>query len=107
MPEGIDGRDRSRAEQRGVMASSVFVKRPERIMALAFVMTLCLPVYKLAEVRLRRRLAQTGQTVPDQVRKPTARPTLRWLSVRAPRGTLRTDTSGCPCSRYSRPSGAS
>jgi hypothetical protein len=36
-------------------------------------------VYKLAEVRLRRRLAETGQTVPDQVRKPTARPTLRWL----------------------------
>jgi transposase len=61
------------------LASSVFVKRPERIMALAFVMTLCLLVYKLAEVRVRQRLAETGQTVPDQVRKPTARPTLRWL----------------------------
>jgi transposase len=61
------------------LASSVFVKRPERIMALAFVMTLCLLVYKLAEVRLRQRLAQTGQTVPDQKGKPTARPTLRWL----------------------------
>jgi transposase len=61
------------------LASSVFVKRPERIMALAFVMTLCLLVYKLAEVRVRQRLAATGQTVPDQVRKPTARPTLRWL----------------------------
>jgi transposase len=64
------------------LASSVFVKRPERIMALAFVMTLCLLVYKLAEVRVRQRLAatgQTGQTVPDQARKPTARPTLRWL----------------------------
>src|SRR5262249_32626125 len=61
------------------LASSVFVKRPERIMALAFVMTLCLLVYKLAEVRLRHRLAQTGQTGPDQKGKPTARPTLRWL----------------------------
>ena len=48
-------------------------------MALAFVMTLCLLVYKLAEVRLRQRLAATGQTVPDQKGKPTARPTLRWL----------------------------
>jgi transposase len=48
-------------------------------MALAFVMTLCLLVYKLAEVRVRQRLAATGQTVPDQARKPTARPTLRWL----------------------------
>jgi transposase len=61
------------------LASSVFVKRPERIMALAFIMTLCLLVYKLAEVRVRQQLAATGQTVPDQVRKPTARPTLRWL----------------------------
>jgi len=61
------------------LASSVFVKRPERIMALAFIMTLCLLVYKLAELRVRQRLAATGQTVPDQVRKPAARPTLRWL----------------------------
>ncbi len=61
------------------LASSVFVKKPERIMALAFIMTLCLLVYKLAEVRVRQQLAATGQTVPDQVRTPTARPTLRWL----------------------------
>jgi transposase len=61
------------------LASSVFVKKPTRIMAIAFVMVLCLLVYKLAEVRLRQRLAATGQTVPDQVRKPTARPTMRWL----------------------------
>jgi transposase len=61
------------------LASSVFVKRPERIMALAFIMTLCLLVYKLAEVRLRQRLAETGQTIPDQKGKPTAHPTLRWL----------------------------
>jgi transposase len=61
------------------LASSVFVKKPTRIMALAFIMTLCLLVYKLAEVRVRQRLTATGQTVPDQRRKPTARPTLRWL----------------------------
>jgi hypothetical protein len=36
-------------------------------------------VYKLAEVRVRQQLAATARTVPDQVRKPTARPTLRWL----------------------------
>src|SRR5690349_20707048 len=40
---------------------------------------LCLLVYKLAEVRVHQRLAATGQTVPHQVRKPTARPTMRWL----------------------------
>lgn len=61
------------------LASSVFVKKPERIMAIAFIMVLCLLVYKLAERRIRQRLEETGQTVPDQVRKPTARPTMRWL----------------------------
>jgi transposase len=61
------------------LASSVFVKKPQRIMALAFIMTLCLLVYKLAEVRVRHQLATTVQHVPDQLRKPTARPTLRWL----------------------------
>src|SRR5690242_20497792 len=48
-------------------------------MAIAFIMVLCLLVYKLAELRVRQRLEATGQTVPDQVRKPSARPTMRWL----------------------------
>jgi transposase len=61
------------------LASSVFVKKPERIMALSFIMVLCLLVYRLAEFRLRERLAQTQQTIPDQVQKPTARPTMRWV----------------------------
>ena len=61
------------------LASSVFVKKPERIMAIAFIMVLCLLVYKVAELRIRQRLVATGQTVPDQVRKPSARPTMRWL----------------------------
>lgn len=61
------------------LASSVFVKKPERIMALSFIMVLCLLVYRLAEFRLRQRLAQTQQTIPDQVRKPTACPTMRWV----------------------------
>jgi len=42
-------------------------------------MVLCLLVYRLAEYRLRTRLAQTEQTIPDQVQKPTARPTMRWV----------------------------
>ena len=61
------------------LASSVFVKKPERIMALSFIMVLCLLVYRLAEFRLRSRLAQRQQTIPDQVQKPTARPTMRWV----------------------------
>ena len=61
------------------LASSVFVKKPHRIMALAFIMVVCLLVYRLAEVRVRERLAATHETVPDQLRRPTARPTMRWL----------------------------
>jgi transposase len=61
------------------LASSVFLKKPERIMALSLIMVLCLLVYRLAEHRLRERLAATGQTIPDQVKKPTNRPTMRWV----------------------------
>jgi transposase len=61
------------------LASSVFVKKPERVMALSFIMVLCLLIYRIAEVRLRSRLAETQQTIPDQVQKPTARPTMRWV----------------------------
>jgi transposase len=61
------------------LASSVFVKKPERMIALSFVMVLCLLVYRLAEHLLRRRLAATEQTVPNQITKPTNRPTMRWI----------------------------
>ncbi len=61
------------------LASSVFVKKPERIIALSLIMVLCLLVYRLAEYRLRTRLAQTEQTIPNQVGKPTAHPTMRWV----------------------------
>lgn len=61
------------------LASSVFVKKPERVMALSFVMVLCLLIYRLAEHVLRCQLAQTSQTVPNQINKPTNRPTMRWI----------------------------
>jgi transposase len=61
------------------LASSVFVKKPERIVALGLIMVLCLLVYRLAEHRLRTRLAETEQTIPDQLNRPTARPTMRWV----------------------------
>ena len=61
------------------LASSVFVKKPERVMALSFIMVLCLLVYRLAEHLLRSQLAATEQTIPNQVNKPTDRPTMRWI----------------------------
>jgi len=62
------------------LASSVFVKKPERVIALSFVMVLCLLVYRLAEHLLRRQLVATDQTIANQVNKPTNRPTMRWIS---------------------------
>src|SRR5262245_21685392 len=61
------------------LAPSVFVKKPARIVALSLVMVLCLLVYRLAEHRLREQLAATGQTIPNQVKKPTDCPTMRWV----------------------------
>ena len=52
---------------------STFLKRPERVMALALL------VYALGEWALRRGLAETGFSLPDQKGKPTQRPTLRWV----------------------------
>lgn len=61
------------------LASSVFVKKPERVITLSFIMVLCLLIYRLAEHVLRRQLAHTSQTIPNQINKPTNRPTIRWI----------------------------
>ncbi|RYM27508.1 IS1634 family transposase, partial [Meiothermus sp. PNK-Is4] len=60
-------------------ASSTYLKRPERVMALGMVMAVALLVYALGEWELRRRLGEEGVRVPDQKGKPTERPTLRWM----------------------------
>jgi transposase len=60
-------------------ASSLFVKSPRRVAAIAMVMGLCLLVYALGERSLRRTLAEAGALVRHQTGKPTRRPTLRWV----------------------------
>jgi transposase len=60
-------------------AHSLFLKKPERIMALLMIMGLALLIYSLAERKLRQSLQQMNATVPDQRRKPTQRPTIRWV----------------------------
>lgn len=59
--------------------SSVFVKSPERVAALAFIMGLCLLVYNLGQRKLRTALVESGQTINNQLGKATQRPTLRWV----------------------------
>lgn len=58
-------------------AQSLFLERPERIMALLMVMGLALLVYALAEHKLRGELRRKGESLPNQVGKPTQRPTMR------------------------------
>lgn len=60
-------------------ASSVFLKSPKRIAALGMIMSLCLLVYNLGQRQLRQALAASAKTIPDQLGKPTATPTLRWV----------------------------
>lgn len=59
--------------------SEVFLKKEERIEALSMIMVLCLLVYSYAEWKLRKRLRDTGNSVPNQLKKPTQKPTMRWV----------------------------
>ncbi|MEL6152471.1 MAG: IS1634 family transposase [Bacteroidota bacterium] len=59
--------------------SSIFLKKPTRISALMMVMVLCLFVYNFSQYQLRRSLAQRKETIPNQVNKPTAEPTMRYV----------------------------
>lgn len=58
---------------------SVFLKTPERIDALMMIMTLCLMVYGVSQYELHQSLAKANETVPNQLRKPTQRPSLKWV----------------------------
>jgi transposase len=59
--------------------SDVFLKNKGRIEALGMLMILMLAVYSLGEYQLRQRLAELNITVLNQVKKPTAKPTLKWV----------------------------
>lgn len=52
------------------LASTLFLKKVERIMVLLMVMTLCLLVYAALEHRTPTALAEHEASVPDQKGKP-------------------------------------
>ena len=58
---------------------SLFIKKPERIEALLFVMTLALLIYSIAQRHLRQEMEKQQKEVPNQINKPTRTPTLRWI----------------------------
>jgi len=59
-------------------AASFFIKSTTRIQAMLVVMTLALLIYTVAQRRLRKYLSINKETIPNQIKKPTERPTLRW-----------------------------
>lgn len=60
-------------------ADRLFLKKPERVMALIMIMTLSLLVYSLAERRIRAALKDEGAHIWNQKNKPTDNPTARWV----------------------------
>jgi transposase len=62
-----------------VLASSLYLKKPERIRALRMIMTVCWLVYTALEYRIRTALRDHGATFPDQKGQPVQNPTARWI----------------------------
>ncbi len=56
--------------------SSLFLKKPSRIMGLLMVMTLTLLVYSIAQRRLRQALETQNETLPNQINQPIKTPTM-------------------------------
>ncbi|AKB59724.1 Mobile element protein [Methanosarcina barkeri 227] len=61
--------------------SEVYLKKPQRIEALSMIMVLTLMVYSVAEWKLRESLKETGETIPNQVKKQTQKHTLKCAFV--------------------------
>lgn len=61
------------------IAATLFVKKPERVEALLFIMTLALTVYAALEYKIRQQLAEKNETVPNQLGKQVKNPTTRWV----------------------------
>ena len=61
------------------LASALYLKKPERIMALLMVMTVCLLVYAALAYRIRKARKDHQATFPNQQGQPVQHPTARWV----------------------------
>jgi transposase len=62
-----------------ITTKSAHEPKPERIMALLMVMTVCLLVYAALEYRIRTALKEQDATFPNQKGQPVQNPTARWV----------------------------
>jgi transposase len=61
------------------LASSLYLKKPERRMALLMVMTVCVLAYAALAYRIRKGLTDSHATFPSQQGQPGQNPTARWV----------------------------
>ena len=61
------------------LTSSLYLKKPERIESLLMVMTCSLMVYAAIEHLIRIQLVAKAMFFPDMKKKPTQKPTARWV----------------------------
>lgn len=59
--------------------SEVYLENENRIAALAMIMVLCLMVYSITEWQFRSTLNAKNATIRDQYKKPTRKPSAKWL----------------------------
>ena len=62
-----------------IVGASLFVQKPQRMMALIMVMTLCLLVYSALEFKTRTLLKQLNLTFNNHAGKPIQNPTMKWI----------------------------
>ena len=61
------------------LVRSVYLKTARRIQALLMIMTLTLFIYNLGQYQIRQALVKRNEFLPDQKKKLTQKPTLRWV----------------------------
>ncbi|MEZ4887609.1 MAG: IS1634 family transposase, partial [Chitinophagales bacterium] len=62
-----------------IVASSLFVQKPQRIIAILMIMTLCLLVYSALEFKTRTLLKKNNTFFENQLGKPVQNPSMRWV----------------------------
>jgi len=61
------------------LAATLYLNKPERIMALLMIMTISLLIYSTLEYRIRTALKEQDATFPNQLGQPINNPTARWV----------------------------
>jgi transposase len=57
----------------------IYLKKEERIESLAMIMVFTMLIYAFGEWLLRKKLSETGLSILNQLKKPTQKPTMRWM----------------------------